>query len=167
MTKLTLNGVEVTLTQEQIDQILKENEKKSGYPEYNTYYWYLTSYGETRRIRWVAVIDDNFRFDTGNYYETEEEAEKAAEKLQALARIRKYIRENDLGVVPDWDNLDMPFSPCCYRIGYDSFGGNFFVSSVSIGRFETNIGYIKSDEAAQQVIDYCKDDLLTYFGVTK
>jgi hypothetical protein len=167
MTKITLNGVEVTLTQEQIDQILKENEKKGGYPENGTGYWRLTAYGLVLPDCWDGAEEDTLGFDTGNYYTTEAEAEKALEKLQALARIRKYIRENNYGIEPNWENLNMPFFPRCFRIGYHRLYGDFFVNVVSTARFETNIGYLKSSLYAEDVIKNCKDDLLTYFGVEK
>ncbi len=162
MAKITLNGVEVTLTQEQIDQILKENEKKSGYPENDTEFWYLTSYGEAIYYHWEGEESEHYMFDTGNYYETKAEAEKALEKLQALARIRKYIRENDLGVVPDWSDRNR-----AAYIYYSHSDSEFLWEVYWYLSQETNIGYLKSSEACEQVIKDCKDDLLTYFGVEK
>jgi len=163
MTKITLNGVEVTLTQEQIDQILKEHKEKKGYPHTNTEYFSVTYYGWAQEYNWENNNDEEFMFDIGNYYATKEEAEKAAEKLQALARIRKYIRENDLGVETDWSDHDQDKFFIVYP--HDEMMLNWG-RSVTWQR-EDNIGYLKSAVAARQVIDNCKDDLLTYFGVTK
>ena len=64
------------------------NEEWEDAPEEPKEYWYLSGRGEVR-----CIEDDDVKFDKdhkeiGNYFETEEEAEKAVEKLKAWKRLK-------------------------------------------------------------------------------
>jgi len=85
---------EINLLQERLEELknIKIEEKKNnkrvakGYAYYN-----VDSYGNVEKLNDRYDEGDNFRFYSGNYHFTEEEAEKALEKQLAFNRIMKYI----------------------------------------------------------------------------
>ena len=70
------------------------NEMFEDAPEELKKYYYITSCGEIThrgyRLWENESIHDKKRKEIGNYFETEEEAEKAVEKLKALAKLKQY-----------------------------------------------------------------------------
>jgi len=65
--------------------IQKVVENKRWRAECNSVYWYINSFGA---INWCAEQNDkvdNFRYKTGNYFKTEEEAEEYKEAIEIEA----------------------------------------------------------------------------------
>ena len=63
-------------------------------------YWYVQDDGgvaETCDI-WAGIDDEHYEF--GNYFKTEEEAQKASDWLKAFA----VLRDDTKGFKPDWEN---------------------------------------------------------------
>ncbi len=65
------------------------NEEWEDYEEPKGDIWWLDNEGNVHHA--TSEVDDNFEKnrEIGNYFETKEEAEKAVEKLKALANLRK------------------------------------------------------------------------------
>ena len=61
-------------------------------------YWYIEDYGEVADDREIGVDVDGGRYEFGNYFKTEEEAQKAAEWLKTLT----ILRDDTKGFKPDW-----------------------------------------------------------------
>ena len=98
------------------------NEEWEDYEEPQGY-WYITDYGVVKHSEqpYTDVIDNMARKKIGNYFDTEEEAEKTVEKLKAWRRLRNvgfklynwvpperiYYSMNDLydGYLEDMDLL--------------------------------------------------------------
>lgn len=98
---------------------------------------------------------DNGRFDIGNCFKTEEEAERVAEYLKALAVVRgdatsKFVKDKG-----NW------------FVGYDtilkSLKPSFNVYEVRNGVF--GLPYFATKEDAQRSIETHKDEWLTIFGI--
>ena len=74
------------------DSLAELNEEWEDVPEEPKKYYYITSCGETThrgyRLWENESIYDKNRKQIGNYFETEEEAEKAVEKLKAWKRLK-------------------------------------------------------------------------------
>lgn len=77
---------------EKYDSLAELNEEWEDVPEEPKKYYYITSCGETThrgyRLWENESIYDKNRKQIGNYFETEEEAEQAVEKLKAWKRLR-------------------------------------------------------------------------------
>ena len=75
-------------------------------PEMDEEYYRLGSDGSVMNDEWVGLSIDSDRFDIGNCFQTEEEAEKVVEKLKAWKRLK------DSGLkFKDWNksNYDKTF----------------------------------------------------------
>lgn len=77
---------------EKYDSLAELNEEWEDVPEEPKKYYYITSCGETAhrgyRLWENESIYDKNRKQIGNYFETEEEAENAVEKLKAWKRLK-------------------------------------------------------------------------------
>jgi len=88
--KLTAeNGktIEVEITEEQRKELF------GGKPSVGDKYYFVDSYGDTDCIDWDNDDYDNYRYDTGNYYETEALALKDIAKFGD--DIKKYFGGNE------------------------------------------------------------------------
>jgi len=73
MSNIETLKAEILELQEQLKKMEEEtNYKALVYPEYGTKYWYIETYG--RNITWDNCHFNIARFNSGNYYATEEEA---------------------------------------------------------------------------------------------
>lgn len=98
---------------------------------------------------------DNGRFEIGNCFQTEEEAERAAEYLKALAVVRgdatsEFVKYNDnwfIGYDPEHKSIDAFCNPYTARNGI--FG----------------LPYFATREDAQRSIEQHRHEWLTIFGV--
>lgn len=94
---------------------------------------------------------DNFRYDTHNYFQTEEEAQKYANVLETERQLRKFADEhND---VIDWSNINqhkwcLYFNYSCYKVGTSS---HYWTK-------ESRAIYFSSKEIAQQAINEIGED---------
>lgn len=126
--------------------------------------YYISDSGDVGVSTEQRDVADNNRWETGNYYETEEEAERIGlakqEEDKAIQRVKDYILENFGEWTPDWrDSNQLKFS--FYfdhykgRVGYY---GNFEHQNYS------PFGYLETGKQAEQVIKDCKEDLEILFN---
>lgn len=109
-------------------------------------YWFVNSCGNPD---WLDEYNrdsiDNFRYDTHNYLQTEEEARRYAKVLETERQLKRLADEhND---VIDWSNS---LAKCYLSYNYDT-------QSISINsawaRREPRVIYFSSREIAEQAID--------------
>ena len=126
-------------------------------PENGETYYRVGSDGRIYDDTWddSLSITDSERFDIGNCFQTEEEAERAAEYLKALATVRgdatsKFVKDKG-----NW------------FVGYDtilkSLKPSFNVYEVRNGVF--GLPYFATKEDAQRSIETHKKEWMTIFGV--
>ncbi len=111
-------------------------------------------------MEWENCCDDKYRLAIGNIYRTDAEAQAEVDKRKATTRVRKYIAENGLEFVPDWDNPRQNK----YVIGWRHSTNSWFAFDWS----EDNYCYpfhFKSVDDAIQVIDNCDADLRIIWGL--
>ena len=96
---VNINGVSITLTQEQLEQIAKQTAKKPAVfkPKIGETYWYITMIGEVSDDKWDECSVDEFRLSAGLIYRTKEEAEKAKDIQFAKTRLKNAIAEANEG----------------------------------------------------------------------
>ena len=76
--------------------------------EEGKWYWFLCSSGSVLKITDNSHSADAFRYSSGNYFQTEEQAIAYREYTLAKQRLKDYIREGNakMGWVADWSDFD-------------------------------------------------------------
>lgn len=124
----------------EVEKEEKENKRwraKEGYK-----YWFVNSSGNPDWLdEYNRDIIDNFRYDTHNYFQTEEEARRYAKVLETERQLKRLADEhND---VIDWSNS---LAKCYLSYNYDT-------QSISIdsawARREPRVIYFSSREIVQ------------------
>lgn len=120
---------------EELKKQLTEENKKDKYKrkrfDYDKYYWFVDVFGEVCDTPECYASEDNFLFETGNYFETEEQAENYKEKLLIEQELKDVAMELNLGEEIDWDNDSQDKFCVSYNFNTDSISYNFY-SSVKI-----------------------------------
>lgn len=133
---------------------VKEEEKKDKQDKRwraNRYenYWYITDWGiaiTEEDIRTANSATDNYRYDTHNYFQTEEEARKYASVLETERQLRKFADvHND---VIDWNDNSLIKRSLCYDYNTQSI----WIPPVGTMK-EPRVIYFSSAEIARQAID--------------
>ena len=131
------------------------NESTRWKPEMDQKYHIISSDGTVYDNLWDDDSTDNGRFNVGNCFQTEEEAEKAVEYLKALAIVRgdattKFVKDKS-----NW------------YVYYDVSHNYLYVSSNSYclknGIF--GLPYFATTDDAQRSIELHKKEWMTIFGV--
>lgn len=159
-----INNIEVS--EESIREIIKNNpelleEKKvSGryfFPKVGEDYWYFDVYGDV----FDEKCDDNIYEDkviSMGVYRTEQEAELARDKQQAIVRCWKWAQEN-AHFEPDWvDNKQHK-----YYVNFCHDTGKLFYSDNLYSQQQFTLPYFKSKEDCQKFIGTNGEDLLMLF----
>ena len=131
------------------------SERKRWRAKEDERYWYVGSDG---------VVDDNYedkmgtddrRYEFGNYFKTEEEAQKAAEWLRAFA----ILRDDTKGFKPDWKDDDQKK----WSVEYGHDGVQLIAECY---RFTQNgVIYFATAEDAEKSIETHERQWLTYLRV--
>lgn len=129
----------------EVEKEEKENKRwraKEGYK-----YWFVNSSGNPDWLdEYNRDIIDNFRYDTHNYFQTEEEARRYAKVLETERQLKKFADEHNDKI--DWSNVDK----CKYSLYYIYVTNCVGISSISSVR-DARIIYFSSRAIAQQAID--------------
>lgn len=131
------------------------NESTRWKPEADQKYYFSDNDGSVGYNRWDGDHIDRNRFETGNCFETKEEAKRVVEYLKALAVVRgdaisKFTKDRN-----NW------------YVYYDT-NLNFLMSSISCNMLDNGIfglPYFATREDAQRSIEQHKNEWLTIFGV--
>lgn len=124
-------------------EIKKENKRwrsKNG-----DIYWLVGSNGKPDWSYELNRDSDSFRYDTHNYFQTEDEAQKYASILETERQLKKFADEHNNKI--DWDNINQEkwrlYYYSCYKVGISS---HYWAK-------ESRAIYFSSKEIAQQAID--------------
>ena len=132
------------------------NESTRWKPDDDQKYYYVDSGGSVDSDIWndYSAIDDD-RFEIGNCFQTEEEAERVVEYLKALAIVRgdatsEFVKCNNnwfIGYDPEHKSIDAFCNPYTARNGI--FG----------------LPYFATKDDAQRSIELHRNEWLTIFGI--
>ena len=132
------------------------NEPTRWKPEQNQDYCYVSSNGWVYHGRWANGSSiDNGRFEIGNCFQTEEEAEKVIEYLKALAIVRGDATKKFVKGERNWFVF--------YNVTADYLDFGYDYSDIRNGIF--GLPLFATEEDAQRSIELHKDEWLTIFGV--
>lgn len=101
MNKITINGIELELTDEQAAELVEQYKKREDLPQPLENYWCISSTGDIIEDSNDRTCTDLWRIESGNCFRTKEEAEYYRDYLVALNTLRK---SSDF--VPDWGDSD-------------------------------------------------------------
>lgn len=133
----------------------KENKStnKRWRAKYDSVYWFVGSNG---KISWSYEYNrdiDNFRYDTHNYFQTEEDDEvrKYVKVLKIERQLKRFADEHNDAI--DWANINQEkwhlyYNYSCYKVGISS---HYWTK-------ESRVIYFSSEEIAQQAIDTIGED---------
>lgn len=159
--KLIFDGEELK-TQIEIDEAdLKAmwNKEKTRYErvgDSEIYYW-VDNDGLVGSSYKQNLPDDDFRYDTANYYSSKDIAENNARADQLMRQLRRFAVENREKEM-DWNNSNQRK----YFITYDNPDCVLNVASYCVIR-ELNVIYFDSKELAERAIEEFNDELIWYF----
>ncbi len=124
----------------------EEKENKRWRSKDGDMYWFVDSNGG---LTWSYECNrdvDNFHYDTHNYFQTEEEAQKYANVLETERQLKKFADEHNNKI--DWANINQEkwylyYSYSCYKVGISS---HYWTK-------KSRVIYFSSEEIAEQAID--------------
>jgi hypothetical protein len=74
---------------------LKKASKKRWRAEYNEGYWSINYLGKVGRIIELHEDCDDYKYNSGNYYRTEQQAERAKFEMLFLQKLKDFALENN------------------------------------------------------------------------
>lgn len=137
---------------------LEEKKDKGARPpraEFKKTYWLADSDNVARETEEMFVEDDYFRYYSGNYFLTREEAQKRKEYNEAIARINKYVIENGMWLEPNWANGNQ----LKHQLNCDFLTGKWERSTARYLSCFSNLPYFREKTHIEKVIKDCADDL--------
>lgn len=164
MKTIKINNLEISV--EELQRVIKDNadllkpEVKGRYffPKVGEMYWCINSFGSIFKNKNSNQDIDKHFISTGNCYRTQEEAELALKKQQAIVKCWKWQQENAY-FEPDWgDERETK-----YFAFYKSQKKEIEIGSVGQSKYEFTLPYFKSEEACDAFIQANKEDLLLLF----
>lgn len=137
---------------EEIERLKSEKENELGKPEHGDAYWFISHSGEVKPSIWYGDVTDEIRYELGNVFKTEEEAEFKVEQIKVEAELRRFSKPFAL----DEQNYSIYFDHRRNMVRIDHY---YFVQSNNI--------VFDSKEIAQKAIDTVGTDRIKkyYFGV--
>ena len=124
-------------------------------PKMDQEYYCLGSNSSVIPDDWCDLDIDRNRFETGNCFQTEEEAEKVVEYLKALAVVRGDATKKFVKGERNWFVF--------YNVTADYLDFGYDYSDIRNGVF--GLPLFATEEDAQRSIEQHKNEWLTIFGV--
>lgn len=110
-------------------------------------YWLVECGGKPKWWHENSRYIDDFYYDTHNYFQTEEEAQKYANVIETERQLKKFADEHNDNKI-DWNDNNSVKYYLCYNYNAHSI----FIDSVWAIR-EPRVIYFSSKEIAKQAID--------------
>lgn len=109
-------------------------------------YYYVTHDDNVRCKTDYYIPVDEFRYDTRNYFQTEEQAQKYASVLETERQLKKFADEHNDKI--DWEDIDQDK----WCLGY-SYRALKTMTAVAMYTRAARTIYFSSQEIAKQAID--------------
>jgi hypothetical protein len=105
MTTYKLPNKDISVTDDELDQLIEQREKGSGVwkPENRERYYYVTSLLKVVVTDWCETPADIYHWNSGNPFNTREAAKAYRDYLKAKAKVARAIREANDGWMPEWE----------------------------------------------------------------
>lgn len=159
MKTITLeNGTKVQISDESYKALQDGvKSKKNWRAEKGGGYYYVDDCGEIECDTESFYSEDNYRYTTGNYFQTKKEAIAHRDRQLAIGRVTHAIIEANDGWEPDWGTG----VEGKYSIYYSHDDKKFRVANWFSKHLQhlQNIPYCKSEELLEKIKDDYQDDL--------
>lgn len=121
-------------------------------------YWFINDFGSVRIDRWCGCESDMDRFNIGNAFQTEYEADLEANRRDLLTRFRAFRDECNDGWKPDWKKDDAK-----YYFYISSTDGEIGINDIYFYEMFPLFGYFKNEEDAERAIELFGDEIKELF----
>ena len=156
--KVTEEAQEVT---EEVTEVTEKKPYEISYPDNGTEVYYIDDYyGEIDSRKYDAFNKDyEHSYDTGLYFDTEEEAEQFKREQTLIKKIKCWAKEQQGDWEPDWSDESLKYDIYCHY-GIDK---ELKISDVYYINDIKKLPYFKSEEIALACIDEFGDEILEVF----
>lgn len=147
--------------EKQIAELKAELEKEKLRLNKGDDYYYINAFGGiSRYIEYNDSADDSL-YEFGNYFKSEEEAEKIAKKLKAIAKVSRAILIANGDWKPDWSN---------YSNKYYIYYCYYTADALAIGdtlrhKIKMILPYMKTKKIAEKIIEDYEEELKIIFEI--
>ena len=133
---------------ERVNQKVAEAKPRIWKPEYGEGYHYIDGSGSIYSAIWFNIRIDNGRWNLGNVFKTQKEAEFAREKQKIKTELQRYADEHNDPEKEEWDGENIH-----YTIRYDIGDEALVRSSDDIVKNINDI-YFTSEDIVKNAVDY-------------
>lgn len=117
-------------------------------------YWFINDFGSVRIDRWCGCETDMDKFNIGNAFQTEYEADLEAKRRKLLTRFRAFRDECNDGWKPDWRKNDAK-----YYFYISSTDGEIGINDIYFYETFPLFGYFKNEKDAEHAIELFGDEI--------
>lgn len=131
---------------EKLDEVLQIKRSKVCELKEGDDYWYLDRDGDVDIDYWMGSPCDYCRYEIGNVFPIEEDAQAHVEYLKTRAALKRYAQEHNERKI-DWND----FSSSKFSIKYDCIMNKFLFECTVTGK--SNNIYFTSEKITQAAIE--------------
>lgn len=146
-----------------LQEELKLEKLKTGieYPslKINETYWIISNQGDICRSWWSRDNMDKARYEIGNFFYTEQEAEKEIDRRNLLTRFRQFRDKCNGDWKPDFDNSS---TWKCYLTFNHTMNKMVIYSTCNLEKFNL-FGYFIKESDAERAIELFGDEIKRLF----
>ena len=146
---------------EEMKELLKtvEAEQGSRRVEVGEIYWFVDDKGQICSTKERYSYADNYRYESGNYYLSPEDAERAEKQIRLFRILDRFSRQN--GWTDDlWEDLKIA-KHCIY---FDNNYKKIEINSIYTNRQVCQV-YFQSVEIARQAIEKYRDLIMEVMAI--
>lgn len=106
--KIRISQEEIALAEKYIEELAKRKQElqefieslkameanQIGRAKYGRAYWYVDEIGQIVSTTECDTLSDNYRYESGNYYLTSEDAERAEKQIRLFRLLDRFSRQN-------------------------------------------------------------------------
>lgn len=155
---IVINGKKAELTKEQLKQLgIEINKPKRWRAKRADWYWCVGPDGHIHSYRDFFAENDNFNYDTRNYFRTETDAQEYAKVLETRRQLMKFADEHNDSPI-DWNDE----ASKKYSFVYDNELSKPFINRSITFRIPTSV-YFSSERIAEQALAQIGEDKITKY----
>lgn len=144
--------------QELVESLKAVEAEQNGRAKHGGIYWYIDDIGQIVSATECNSLSDNYRYEIGNYYPTEEDAIRAEKQIRLFRLLDRFSRQN--GWTDEWEDTEV----CKYYIYFDYNHKSIKTESVHFSRDICQVYFI-SESVAQQAIEKYHDLIMEVMAI--
>ena len=154
--KLNMENLSAKEREQLMNLVEKANKKDPNIPKEGSTYYCINADGMVAKLKWRSLKTDNWLYDMGNCFRTEQDAKFAVEQHKVVVELERFARRYN----------GNPF-PYYYYLTCDYNDSGYYVSTTGLNTMRLHGVSFTSKEMAQKAIEVIGEDRLKkyYFGV--